>query len=88
MRKNSIVTKTKISAKELRTTYITLNRSELFITGNKMFIPASAMSIIFNSKGATRKFDSGNFIEHPTKGKMFHLKKEFNLERFITVVEG
>jgi hypothetical protein len=87
MRKNSIVTKTKISAKELRTTYITLNRSELFITGNKMFIPASAMSIIFNSKGATRKFDSDIFIEHPTKGKMFELKKEYNLERFITIID-
>lgn len=88
MRKGSIVTKRKISNKELSTTYVTVKRSELFISGNQMFVPASIMSIVFNSKGATRKFDSGNFIEHPTKGKMFHLKKEFNLERFITVVEG
>ena len=88
MRKGSIVTKRKVSNKELSTTYVTVKRSELFISGNQMFVPASIMSIVFNSKGATRKFDSGNFIEHPTKGKMFHLKKEFNLERFITVVEG
>jgi hypothetical protein len=88
MRKGSIVTKRKISNKELSTTYITVKRSELFISGNQMFVPASIMSIVFNSKGATRRFDSGNFIEHPTKGKMFQLKKEYNLERFITVVEG
>ena len=88
MRKGSIVTKRKVSNKELSTTYVTVKRSELFISGNRMFVPASIISIVFNSKGATRKFDSGNFIEHPTKGKMFQLKKEFNLERFITVVEG
>ena len=88
MRKGSIVTKRKISNKELSTTYVTVKRSELFISGNQMFVPASIMSIVFNSKGAIRRFDSGNFIEHPTKGKMFQLKKEFNLERFITVVEG
>jgi len=87
MRKNSIVTKTKISAKELSTTYITLKRSEVFIAFNQMFIPASAMSIVFNSKGAVKKFNSGSFIEHPTKGKMFQLKKEYNLERFITIVD-
>ena len=88
MRKGSIVTKRKVSNKELSTTYVTVKRSELFISGNQMFVPASIMSIVFNSKGAIRRFDSGNFIEHPTKGKMFQLKKEFNLERFITVVEG
>ena len=86
MRKNSIVTKTKVSAKELSTTYVTVKRSELFISGNQMFVPASIMSIVFNSKGAVRKFDSGSYINHPTKGKMFRLKKEYNLERYITVV--
>lgn len=88
MRKNSIVTKTKVSAKELSTTYVTVKRSELFISGNKMFVPASIMSIVFNSKGAIRKFDSDDYITHPTKGKMFELKKNYNLDRFITIVEG
>lgn len=88
MRKGSIVTKRKVSNKELSTTYVTVKRSELFITGNKMFVPASIMSIVFNSKGAVRKFDGGNYITHPTKGKMFELKKNYNLERFITIVEG
>ena len=53
-----------------------------------MFVPASIMSIVFNSKGTVRKFDGGNYITHPTKGKMFELKKNYNLERFITIVEG
>lgn len=88
MRKGSIVTKRKVSNKELSTTYVTVKRSELFIAGNKMFVPASIMSIVFNSKGAVRKFDGDNYITHPTKGKMFELKKNYNLERFITIVEG
>ena len=83
--KKGIVTRTKISAKELSTTYITLQRNEVFITGKKLFIPASAMSIVFNSKGATRKFDKDDFIVHPTKGKMYRLMN--GLEKFVTIVD-
>ena len=83
--KLNIVTKTKMSAKELSTTLITLNRSEVFNYGRKLYVPFSAVSVVFNSKGATKRFDKDlDSITHPTKGKLFCLPK--NVEQFIKVV--
>jgi len=83
--KLNIVTKTKMSAKEMSRTLITLNRSEVFNYGNKMYVPFSAMSVVFNSKGATRKFDKDlDVLVHPKRGRLFQVPK--NVEQFITVV--
>jgi hypothetical protein len=83
--KLNIVTKTKMSAKEMSRTLITLDRSEVFDYYGKLFVPFSAMSVVFNSKGATKRFDRDlDSITHPTKGKLFCLPK--NVEQFIKVV--
>ena len=83
--KLNIVTKTKMSAKEMSRTLITLNQSEVFKMGRKTYVPFSAMSVVFNSKGATRKFDKDlDSITHPTRGKLFCLPS--NVEQFIKVV--
>ena len=82
--KLNIVTKTKMSAKEMSRTLITLNQSEVFKMGRKTYVPFSAMSVVFNSRGAVNKFDRDtDCIVHPTKGKLFCVPK--NVERFITV---
>ena len=80
----NIITKTKISAKEMATTRLTVNRSEGLFMGKKMYLPNTAMSVVFNSRGAVNKFDKDNFIVHPTKGKLFLVPK--NVEQFITIV--
>ena len=81
----NIVTKTKMSAKEMSRTLITLDRSEVFDYYGKLFVPFSAMSVVFNSKGATKRFDKDlDSLVHPTKGKLFCLPK--NVEQFIKVV--
>lgn len=73
-----------MSAKELATTRITVNRSDCFKMGSKLFVPATAMSVVFNSKGATKKFDKDlDSIVHPTKGKLFLLPK--NVEQFVKI---
>ena len=83
--KLNIVTKTKMSAKEMSRTLITLDRSEVFNFYGKMFVPISATSVVFNSKGATKRFDKDlDCIIHPTRGKLFQVPKE--VEQFITVV--
>jgi len=83
--KLNIVTKTKMSAKELSTTLITLDRSEVFNYGRKLYVPFSAMSVVFNSKGATKRFDKDlDSLVHPTKGKLFCLPK--NVEQYVKVV--
>ena len=83
--KLNIVTKTKMSAKEMSTTLITLSQSEVFKYNNKMYVPFSAMSVVFNSKGATKKLDQDvDCLTHPTRGKLFCLPS--NVERFIKVV--
>ena len=65
--KLNIVTKTKMSAKEMSNTLITLSQSEVFKYNNKMYVPFSAMSVVFNSKGATKKFDKDlDCLTHPT----------------------
>ena len=83
--KLNIVTKTKMSAKEMSRTLITLDRSEVFTMGRKVYVPFSAMSVVFNSKGATKRFDKDlDCIVNPTRGKLFCLPT--NVEQFITVV--
>tara|TARA_B100000287_G_C20293387_1_gene646845 strand:+ start:133 stop:387 length:255 start_codon:yes stop_codon:yes gene_type:complete len=79
----NIYTKTKLSAKEMATTRITVQRSECFKTNGYLFVPAYAMSTVFNSKGLTRKFDRTNCITHPTKGRLFPLIDE--LKKFIKI---
>ena len=81
----NIITKTKMSAKEMSRTLITLNQSEVFNFYGKMYVPFSAMSVVFNSKGATKRFDKDlDSITHPTRGRLFQVPKE--VEQFITVV--
>ena len=83
--KLNIVTKTKMSAKEMSRTLITLDRSEVFDYYEKLFVPFSAMSVVFNSKGATKRFDKDlDVLVHPTRGRLFQVPKE--VEQFITVV--
>jgi hypothetical protein len=83
--KLNIVTKTKMSAKQMSTTLITLGQNEVFKYNNKMYVPFSAMSVVFNSKGATKKFDKDlDCLVHPTRGKLFCLPK--NVEHYIKVV--
>ena len=83
--KLNIVTKTKMSAKDMSRTLITLNQSEVFKMGRKMYVPFSAMSVVFNSKGATKKFDKDlDVLVHPKRGRLFQVPK--NVEQFITVV--
>ena len=83
--KLNIVTKTKMSAKDMSRTLITLNQSEVFKMGRKIYVPFSAVSVVFNSKGATKKFDKDlDCIIHPTRGKLFQVPKE--VEQFITIV--
>ena len=83
--KLNIITKTKMSAKEMSRTLITLDRSEVFTMGRKVFVPFSAMSVVFNSKGATKKFDKDlDVLVHPKRGRLFQVPK--NVEQFITVV--
>ena len=66
-------------------TLITLDRSEVFTMGRKTFVPISAMSVVFNSKGATQRFDKDlDVLVHPTRGRLFQVPKE--VEQFITVV--
>lgn len=83
MFKLNIVTKTKYSAKELAMTKITVQRSECFKTNGHLFVPAYAMSTVFNRKGLTRKFDKNNCITHPTKGRLYPMVKD--LEQYIKV---
>lgn len=84
MRKNMIVTKTKMSAREMATTRLTVSSREGLFLGGRMYLPASAMSVVFNSRGAVNKFDRDtDCIVHPTKGRLFCVPK--NVERFITV---
>jgi len=43
------------------------------------------MSVVFNSKGATRKFDKDlDVLVHPKRGRLFQIPK--SVEQFITVV--
>ena len=81
--KLKIYTKTKVSARELSMTKITVQRSECFKTAGTLFVPAYAMSTVFNSKGLIRKFDKSNCITHPTKGRLYPLVSK--LESFIKV---
>ena len=81
----NIVTKTKMSAKEMSRTLITLNQSEVFNFYGKLYVPFSAMSVVFNSKGATKRFDKDlDCLTHPTRGRLFQVPKE--VEQFVTVV--
>jgi hypothetical protein len=81
----NIVTKTKMSAKELATTRLTVNANEVFKMRGKLFVPSSVLSVVFNSKGATRKFDKDvDCIVHPTKGKLFMLPD--NVKQFVSIV--
>ena len=81
----NIVTKTKMSAKELATTRLTVNANEVFKMGKKLFVPSSVLSVVFNSKGATRKFDKAlDCIVHPSKGKLFKLPER--VMQFVSVV--
>ena len=81
-----IVTKTKISAKEMSAVRLTVNRSELFTTKFCTFYPASVCSVVFNSKGAVNKFDKvTSRIVHPTKGTMFALPS--NVLQYINIVD-
>ena len=81
----NIVTKTKMSAKELATTRLTVDANEVFKMGKKLFVPSSVLSVVFNSKGATRKFDKDlDCIVHPSKGKLFKLPE--SVMQFISVV--
>jgi hypothetical protein len=81
----NIVTKTKMSAKELATTRLTVNANEVFKMGKKLFVPSSVLSVVFNSKGATRKFDKDlDCIVHPSKGKLFKLPE--SVMQFVSVV--
>ena len=53
------------------------------VTKTKM--SANAMSVVFNSKGATKRFDKDlDVLVHPTRGRLFQVPKE--VEQFITVV--
>jgi len=81
----NIVTKTKMSAKELATTRLTVDANEVFKMGKKLFVPSSVLSVVFNSKGATRKFDKDlDCIVHPSKGKLFKLPE--SVMQFVSVV--
>ena len=81
----NIVTKTKMSAKELATTRLTVNANEVFKMGKKLFVPSSVLSVVFNSKGATRKFDKDlDCIVHPSKGELFKLPE--SVMQFVSVV--
>ena len=74
-----------MSAKELATTRLTVNANEVFKMGKKLFVPSSVLSVVFNSKGATRKFDKDlDVLVHPKRGRLFMVPK--NVEQFITVV--
>ena len=85
MGRMNIVTKTKVSAKELATVRLTVNRSEGVFIGKKMYLPSTAMSVVFNSRGAVNRFDRDrDCIVHPTKGKLYLVPK--NVEKFITVI--
>ena len=80
MRMN-IYTKRKRTAKELSNTHITVSKAECF----NGYIPQSAMSPLFNSRGAVNKFDKEiHCITHPTKGKLFKLPA--NVMKFVTIV--
>jgi len=81
----NIITKTKMSAKELATTRLTVDANEVFKMGKKLFVPSSVLSVVFNSKGATRKFDKDlDCIVHPSKGKLFKLPE--SVMQFVSVV--
>jgi hypothetical protein len=81
----NIVTKTKMSAKEMSRTRLTVNANEVFKMGKKLFVPSSVLSVVFNSKGATRKFDKDlDCIVHPSKGKLFKLPE--SVMQFVSVV--
>jgi len=81
----NIVTKTKMSAKELATTRLTVTPNEVFKMGKKLFVPQSVLSVVFNSKGATRQFDKDvDCIVHPSKGKLFKLPE--SVMQFVSVV--
>jgi len=81
----NIVTKTKMSAKELATTRLTVNANEVFKMGKKLFVPSAVLSVVFNNKGATQKFDKDlDCIVHPSKGKLFKLPE--SVMQFVSVV--
>jgi len=81
----NIITKTKMSAKEMSRTLITLNQSEVFNFYRKMYVPFSSMRVVYNTKGATRKFDKDfDCIVHPSKGKLFKLPE--SVMQFVSVV--
>ena len=81
----NIITKTKMSAKELATTRLTVDANKVFKMGKKLFVPSSVLSVVFNSKGATRKFDKDlDCIVHPSKGKLFKLPE--SVMQFVSVV--
>jgi len=48
-----------------------VNQSEIFRSNGVVFVPAQAMSAVFTSKGATKRFDRDACIFHPTKGRMY-----------------
>lgn len=75
-----IYTKRKRTAKELSNTHITVSKSECF----NGYVPQSAVSPLFNSRGAVNKFDKDAFITHPTKGKLYKLPA--NVMKFVTIV--
>ena len=76
-----IYTKRKRTAKELSNTHITVSKSECF----NGYVPQSAVSPLFNSRGAVNKFDKGSdSITHPTKGKLYKLPA--NVMKFVSIV--
>ena len=77
----NIYTKRKRTAKELSNTHITVSKSECF----NGYIPQSAVSPLFNSRGAVNKFDKdSDSITHPTKGKLYRLPA--NVMEFVSIV--
>ena len=76
-----IYTKRKRTAKELSNTHITVSKAECF----NGYVPQSAMSPLFNSRGAVNKFDKEmHCITHPTKGKLYKLPA--NVMKFVSIV--
>ena len=79
--KVKIYTKRKRTAKELSQVNITVSKAECF-NGH---VPHYAVSTLFNSRGAVKKFDKDiNSIMHPTKGKLYKLPA--NVMKFVSIV--
>jgi len=57
--------------KKIKEMIMKVKKSEIFRANGVTFIPAQAMSAVFDSKKATREFDRDCCINHPTKGRMY-----------------